>query len=472
MALLPSQLTGLQALTDLVGKKPESFAQGSEDIRLAALDAAKFLFDLSVLSEKGSRPHVNQLLVSLEPSTAPQTRSQSIANGKRKRTPNPPPPRPGLNSTPINTLFIEGMNDEQIWSQLDLRAKHICETLEQVLEGGAEGELEDEMEMGSSESEDEDFDRDEDLNKLLKAMANGNEDVDLPEEFMDGSFSDEDAFSDGSGEEEESVNDEDEDSELEEYSMQDLRDPSSDDDTELSSPPLAAKRKPRKAKRGKHSVLDDGFFDLAAFNAETEQAEARSSSRGQLGGEEDDEDDEPVDLFATVDAEDVLEDSENPGEAMYADFFAPPPKAAFTKPHLKMSNPSASKVRFHEEVRVKNIKPSGKNLPLSTLDNDEDEDSDDGSEASEEDDNEDEDEDEDEEDEGDENEEETNNSGVLRQHGKEVLDSLDDSEGSVGDADDDRWETMERLKDDLFADEPEATNEHGKSLKRNIVLQI
>lgn len=35
------------------------------------------------------------------------------------------------------------------------------------------------------------------------------------------------------------------------------------------------------------------------------------------------------------------------------------------------------KVRFHEEVRVKRIRPKGKNLPLRTLDDDDDDEEDD-----------------------------------------------------------------------------------------------
>ena len=52
--------------------------------------------------------------------------------------------------------------------------------------------------------------------------------------------------------------------------------------------------------------MDDGFFSLAEFNAETEEAEARDVSKGRLGQDDDEDDDDNdaddhVDIFAAVD---------------------------------------------------------------------------------------------------------------------------------------------------------------------------
>ena len=49
--------------------------------------------------------------------------------------------------------------------------------------------------------------------------------------------------------------------------------------------------------------MDDGFFSLAEFNAETEEAEGENVSRGRLGQDDDDDDDadDDVDFFAPVD---------------------------------------------------------------------------------------------------------------------------------------------------------------------------
>ena len=42
---LPSQL---ENLSKLIGEKPEALATGSQDLRTAALDATKFIYDLGV----------------------------------------------------------------------------------------------------------------------------------------------------------------------------------------------------------------------------------------------------------------------------------------------------------------------------------------------------------------------------------------------------------------------------------------
>ncbi|KAG6902877.1 hypothetical protein C0995_010046 [Termitomyces sp. Mi166 len=463
------QFSELQVLSDLVNTNPECFALGSENIRSAALDAAKFLFDLgmplillhlpvpnisiiAVASEKSSKSPMTQLIASLEPSSAPQTRSQSLAKGKRKRTPSPPPSRLVVDSTPINSLFIEGMNDEQVWAQLDLRSKHICETLEHVLEGGPERDMEDPMEDGSSEDE---FDDDEDLNKMLKAMANGEGvDFDLPEGVED-SFSDEDII--GSSEEE---NDEDDEEDLDDEDdlpegVTDLHDPSSDEsDTELSSS-FPLKRKPHNHKSGKHSRLDDGFFDLASFNAETEEVEAKSSSRGRLGEEEDSDDNISVDLFTALEGEEDLDDTrEGAGEAMYDDFFAPPRKTASTKHQLDSALRNSGKVRFHEEVRVKNIRAKGKNLPLYTMDDDDDDDDEEADSEEDED-----------------TESEHDNAPQRQRNLNEDQSEVDVEENEEAIFNESR-EAIEHLKDDLFGDERDDTDKNDLSTHEKRIAEL
>ena len=123
-------------------------------------------------------------------------------------------------------------------------------------------------------------------------------------------------------EEEESEDDEDgEDAELGE-DVEELHDPSDEDDEdqlEVDEPSLlnGGKRTLKfKPKRGGHPSLDDGFFDLAAFNAEIEAAESKSSSRGRLSkdDEEDEEDaDEEVDYFASVDDPEAFDEEDLEG---------------------------------------------------------------------------------------------------------------------------------------------------------------
>ena len=75
-------------------------------------------------------------------------------------------------------------------------------------------------------------------------------------------------------------------------------------------------------------------------------------------------------------------------ELFYKDFFDPPTRAPHqsarekSKGKAKAKGPVApaprGKVRFHEEVKVRMIKPKGKNLPTSTLYAPDDEDDDEG----------------------------------------------------------------------------------------------
>ena len=147
---------------------------------------------------------------------------------------------------------------------------------------------------------------------------------------------------------------------------------------------------------------------------------------------------------------------------MYGDFFDPPPGMAPKKSPVRAR---AGKVRFHEEVKVKKIKPKGKGLPVNIpaywgeeLDEDEDfegfgdkegllnghldldQDYEEDSEDDDDDDDDDDDMDEDEDDDDEDSEEDDQEAG---QKGRQAV---------------------ERLKDDLFAEEDgEEQSEESKS---------
>ncbi|KAJ7293613.1 U3 small nucleolar ribonucleoprotein complex, subunit Mpp10 [Mycena rebaudengoi] len=421
----------LLTLTNLIQTQPTSlFASGSNAVRTAALDATKFVFDLSLQSENGSIPHITALLASMSPSEAPQTRSQARAR-KRKRSVSPsPPPQAAFHATPVSSLFTEGMDDDQIWAQLDLRLKPVCEMLELVLETESPEE---------QDNDDADEFGDERLLRQMQALENG-EDFDMEGMELD-EFDDDDEDSDEQGMAAESEEESEEDADLGE-GVTSLRDPSSEDedDSEPEPEPMlpSSFRPTKRSSAGLKSGLDDGFFDLASFNAETEEAEARKVSRGRLNEDDDDsEDDGSIDLFAPIDVAENFdeEDEEDAGEAYYKDFFEPPRHSVLQKPKKAVSYPKrAGTVRFHDEVRVKNIKPAGKNLPLNTLEDDE----------------EDEDEDEDEDDDDDKfgeiqanvDEEDEDEDGISEEDSNDELD--DGFDGA---------EVIERLKDDLFAEE-------------------
>ena len=202
---------------------------------------------------------------------------------------------------------MDGMNDDQIWEQLDLRAKKFCDIFEETLESTSE-ELEDNEDVGLEEIG-------------LRNLING--DAGLEElEGMDWDVED-------SLEDEDSEDDEDEDEESDRQSeklgediTQELRDPSEEgSEEELPFLDLTAKMDIRpKRKTSRHSELDDDFFNLASFNAEADESEAKSVSKGRLGEDDDgdSDDDMSVDLFAPVDDPETFEedDLEDTGAGM------------------------------------------------------------------------------------------------------------------------------------------------------------
>ena len=362
------------------------------------------------------------------------------------------------------------MEEEQLWAQLELRAARVCEVLEYALETTGEGvdENGNERELQISQRRMEGAgDGDVDMEDLEGLESDEDED------FEEDSEDEEDEDEDDDDEEEEGGDEEDgeEAEDLGEH-MAELRDPSDEDnsDSDLDKPSvLPGGQRPSRwrAKAKGHPELDDGFFDLAAFNAETEEAESKTVSKGRLAEDEDsDEDmDEEMDYFALVDegADGELDGTQGgwlftfscaPAdrsycriEILYKDFFEPPArvsskskKSRSSTQIAEVSKTSSGKVRFHEEVRVKNIRAKGKNLPTSSmfaLDEDED--------------------DEDDED----YDEEMAEGDELESYGdsfedtgevsgsSEDLEALDEDEGPQP------HETIERLKDDLFADDDE-----------------
>ncbi len=329
--LIPEQL---ETLVKMIEEKPEALATGNEDLRKAALNATKYVYDLgeclnylwlvcklthqvALRTEKDACSRVNDLLTSISPSYAPQTRSQAAdSSRKRKRgSQSPPPPdkaAPLLRETPLTELIVDGMSDEQVWAELELRAHNVCDILNHALDGpipGRESGEEEEDESGDEEEEEHE------LKKMRQALLDEGFD---PDE-LDGMGFDED------DEEDEEDSEDDQSGESDEYGagdgevelselVEELRDPSDEDDEdgndlEVGAPSLLSGGKRTlklKLRRGGHPVLDDGFFDLAAFNAEIEAAESKSVSKGRLSKDDEDEDDdeddaELVDLFAPVD---------------------------------------------------------------------------------------------------------------------------------------------------------------------------
>lgn len=231
------------------------------------------------------------------------------------------------------------MDDDQIWSQLDLRTNNICEVLDSILDKEPENDDSEDKDFGSDDDDDDDDELDEKLRDAMRRMKNG-EDVDFAELGLDETFKElilEGAFDDDDDDDDDDEGDEDEDEddgddlESEEEEEEDhnaeekvaLRDPSSDSEDEglrsmLDS--IAPKRSAikKKGSRSGHPELDDDFFDLTAFNAQTEQAEAKTASFGHLDEDDEDEEEDDVDLFAPIDIEEEFdeEDADNNSSSM------------------------------------------------------------------------------------------------------------------------------------------------------------
>lgn len=182
------------------------------------------------------------------------------------------------------------MNIDQIWQQLDLRAARVCENLQTLL-GEDEGEGEnvnlDEEDSDDDGSEDEDEDEDEDEYEEDAEEMDIDEDETIWEELSD-------EEEDGSSAAEGVVN---------------LRDETSEEDEDHGSPTsmLDIVRRQKLSPSGSflqgHSELDDGFFNLATFNAETSELERKEVYERKLKfvADEESAEESEVDLFGAVD---------------------------------------------------------------------------------------------------------------------------------------------------------------------------
>jgi U3 small nucleolar RNA-associated protein MPP10 len=218
---------------------------------------------------------------------------------------------PAIEPTPLESLFIDGLDEEQIWAQISLRSNKICELL---------GKIFDEQSVDSGLSQDEESDEEigeVDEGEDFEGFAAGEEmEVDGSMEEFGGSEEDEDEEDETEDEEDDELDDEDLGEDI-----TPLRGESDEEDDNLPTmfDLMREKSSPKSKKHRKASShgLDDDFFNLDAFNAEIERLEAKKVSSGRLGDEEDDDSDGdlPIDLFSALNSAENLDEDDVEGDA-------------------------------------------------------------------------------------------------------------------------------------------------------------
>ena len=462
-------------LSECITAAPHRLGQSDGELHLVARDATKALFDQGVQWEKGAMPFITSLLNTVMPRPGlPEER-------KRKRDDSDSASaHPLFPPTALDSLVLTGMDDDQMWHQLELRSAKLSRLLHIVMTNDQEGD--DEEEYDDVEADEEESVESSDAESTGFAGASDLSDVDPDEVFYEPLHSEEDQQTRKEEKEREemmnmyNVSDPElfnaiaggEDEEEEE------EDSEEEEESEVNVPP-----------RPRHPTIDDDFFSIDDFNRQTEAEERRSmTSHANLSGEEE-EDMDGLDLFSNIDDDGV-------DDIHYADFFDPVPYSQRKpKSRSKMEAeehmpkdpieeeseeeaPRKTLVRFHEQVSVRPIKKAKPSEPAGFLtegddedleaDNNEDEwedqseegnkdeeDEEEEDEEENEEEEEEEDDEEEEEDEGDEEEEDDEEEEVDgEEYQNEDMPATSPSADAFEAAQD---ETASRVAKDLFADE-------------------
>ena len=412
-----------ETLSQRLSTEPHLLARGDSLLNQLARDTTKSLYDKGVQEEKASLPYISALLDACVPRGQQSGKRKRANDGSISQHPLFPP-------TELNELVLEGMGNDQIWHQLELRSAKLARVLDHVISSGPEDadeeESEEENEKDAEDLNDDDEawneeDDEEEESDEGFAGASDLSDVDPNEVYYEPLHTEEMQHMRKKEKEKQEM--------MQMYGVSDpalydaLTSASSDDEEEEED-----KGKPR------HPTLDDDFFSIDEFNRLTEAQERQEhSSRAHLSGEEEEEDMDGIDLFAPLD-EDEGEDEMDVSEIRYADFFDPIKKTRSAK-SVDASPPRTAQVRFHDQVRVRPIKKAkSQSLAGFLMDGDDEEDA-----------NEEEGEDEEEEKEGEEGEEEEEDEEEGEEDEAEEAD--DDMEGDAAEA------TAGRVAQDLFAEE-------------------
>ena len=422
-----------ETLSQRLSTEPHLLARGDSILNQLARDTTKSLYDKGVQEEKASLPYISALLDACVPRGQQSGKRKRANDGSISQHPLFPP-------TELNELVLEGMGNDQIWHQLELRSAKLARVLDHVISSGPEDadeeESEEENEKDAEDLNDDDEawneeDDEEEESDEGFAGASDLSDVDPNEVYYEPLHTEEMQHMRKKEKEKQEM--------MQMYGVSDpalydaLTSASSDEEEEEEED----KGKPR------HPTLDDDFFSIDEFNRLTEAQERQEhSSRAHLSGEEEEEDMDGIDLFALLD-EDEGEDEMDVSEIRYADFFDPIKKTRSAK-SVDASPPRTAQVRFHDQVRVRPIKKAkSQSLAGFLMDGDDEEDA-----------NEEEGEDEEEEKEGEEGEEEEDEEEDDEEEEDEEEGEEDEAEEADDDMEGDAAEaTAGRVAQDLFAEE-------------------
>ncbi|KIS69084.1 uncharacterized protein UMAG_03062 [Mycosarcoma maydis] len=123
------QLDKAQQLAELLAAEPERLANGDASLSALSVTALKQIFDYSISSEKDSVPSICSFIETISPNLELFEQRASRSGGKRKRGTNTAR-SPLFEGTPLDELVTEGMNSDQLWEQIDLKAKNLSGIVE------------------------------------------------------------------------------------------------------------------------------------------------------------------------------------------------------------------------------------------------------------------------------------------------------------------------------------------------------
>ncbi|PWN18642.1 hypothetical protein BCV69DRAFT_273615 [Microstroma glucosiphilum] len=173
----PPQLQSLVALADTIASQPERFALSKGDSKVTndSLQALKDVFADALASEGDSLQHIGDFLHATLEAPTPPTRSAK--SKKRKRQAQRFAPHHSLfPPTPLSGLVVDGMEEAQIWEQLEFRGRAIENVLSKILipTGADASEVpEDEVELkaNSDEEEEEGDEADPDEEQMIRHIS-------------------------------------------------------------------------------------------------------------------------------------------------------------------------------------------------------------------------------------------------------------------------------------------------------------